>query len=127
MAFKMKGSPMQRNFGISPMKQDNESVQDNTRVQMGPIPTITEGATAALDSPSYGKNKFADAMFEKTYNKAAQYWDRSIMGKKNKDPKNREMFIDRQVLDDRDYENKYGTSSAANRYNKINYDLSSPS
>ena len=52
MAFKMKGSPMQRNFGVSPMK-DSRTLKDGSELPH----THNEGGTVTQQGQTIDPNK----------------------------------------------------------------------
>ena len=117
--FKMKGSPMQRNFGIgSPLKQGTDpipSVQDETRTPKVIVPTSTEGDEAASSivlatyeggqnvrdllhekqRRQYDKNyERAQASYAREYDKAAQHFDKLITSGENREER-RKNYIDK--------------------------------
>ena len=58
--YKMKGSPMQRNFGISPLKEENEKKVEVTETRGKNSITKSgdgESSTYKLTSSKPGKNK----------------------------------------------------------------------
>jgi|TARA_R110000823_G_C15797747_1_gene486832 hypothetical protein len=127
MAFKMKGSPMARNFGVGlPLKQGTDpipSVQDETRTSEVIVPTSTEGDEAASSivlatykggqdtrdllhkkqRSQYDLNyKYARTYYAKEYDKAAQDFDKLITSGENREER-RKNYIDKQTKGEREH------------------------
>ena len=119
--YKMKGSPMARNYG-APFKA-NESVKDNTKTKNVNVPTITPGAKAAANEGmnkskfdqiasgsmtnrsllnNEGKKKYdkdatyAIKSYEKAYNKASKKYE-SAVTKPNKNKDKKKSYVDSQT------------------------------
>ena len=68
MAFKMKGSPMQRNFGISPIKQDKYKHEDmyDVEQEMSSIQEDLEDSDEYLASQGLNRKELEKKLSELT-------------------------------------------------------------
>ena len=76
--FKMKGSPMQRNFGLSPMK-------DDTVIDAGILPTVNvSGGKGGMSLAQRGYNAALEKSAKKYASDVGAYWNDLTDDQKNK-------------------------------------------
>ena len=96
--FKMKAGkegPMRKNFP-SAFKQDNESVQDNTRVKMGPTPTVSESEKSYIENQDIIEREKED--YVRDYDKATKIYNKNV-GKTRQSEKDRKRYATEKAND----------------------------